>query len=287
MSFAAGDLLDALATELHAPSAEPSQAELMGLHRAIDERRRAPLATPTRRRPWMRSPVAIAATSVAMAFSGTATAFAAGAPMPRTVRTVAHDIGLPVDSPQLSAAKHAVTDLGVVLAGSDDGAIARARDELLRRLDAISPAERRGLALVTDPLLARAADRLRADGIAPLAGSGNPATGTSNDTGSGYGDDSPTPSSRSGSTVRGGDQPSDSGSVALGEPPANESAGRDEAPEDRSSGSASGSDRPADGSADTRPASIEHASPKASSPDAHGTQPQPENGTPAIVRVDL
>lgn len=291
MSLAAGDLLDALATELQPPSVEPSHAELMGLHRAIDERRRAPLATRTQRRPWLRSPIAIAAASVAVAFSGTATAFAAGAPLPRPVRTVAHDVWLPVDSPQLSDAKHAVTDLGLVLAGSDDAAIARARDQLLRRLDALSAAERRGLAFVSEPLLAQAADRLRANGTAPLSGSGDPATGTSGDTRSGTGDDSPTPSSdRYGSNDGGGDQPSGSGYGGSGERSGNDSAGRDGAGEYQGSGGVTRSDGPAggaDGTNATSGDSQDHASSDASSQDAHVAQSQPENGTPAIMRVDL
>ncbi len=293
MSLAGGDLLDALATEMQAPSAEPSQAELMCLHRAIDERRRAPLAAPTTRRPRLRSPVAIAAASVAVAFGGTATAFAAGAPIPRPVRMVAHDVGLPVDSPQLSDAKHAVADLGQVLAGSDDAAIARARDQLLRRLDALSAAERRGLAFVSGPLLAQAADRLRANGASPLSGFGGPATGTSGDTGSGTGDDSSTPSSDgSGSKGGAGTQPSDSGYGGAGERPGNEAAGRNGSGDYRGSGSATRSDGPSGGVDATNPTSgdsqsADHASSAASSQDAHVTQSQPENGLPAIVRVDL
>lgn len=259
MSLAADDLLDALATR--PPSVEPSPAELMTLHRTIDELCGAPAARPNRRRPWMRSPIAIGAASVAVVFGGTAAAFAAGAPIPRPVRAAVHTIGLPVDSPQLSDAKHALADLRDALAGSDDKTLARARDQLLNRLDALSAGERRGLAPETAPLLAQANERLRVHVTAPQAGSGSPRTRTpaSGDTGSGtHGDNGAPTSGGSGSDhgsgqggSTGGDQPSGpdnggSGSGGAGDQPGNTSGGHDGSGD--SGGSGSGSDQPTGGS---------------------------------------
>ena len=108
-----------------------------------------------------------------------AAAFAAGAPVPRPIRAVAHDVGLPVDSPELTDAKGAESDLRIVLAINDPATIKRVRARLNHKLAAVPRDERGQIEKDAKALLARADQQLRTadDATSPATGSATPKIG--------------------------------------------------------------------------------------------------------------
>lgn len=162
MSLAPDDLLDALGAALRPPPVEPSPAELVALHRMIDERCDAPVITRVpAKRAWARRPLAVLAATAGLVMGSGAAAFAAGAPVPRPVRAAVHDVGLPVDSPQLADAKGAASELRAVLAANDTATIKRVRTRLDRNLAEVPGDERDGIERDAKALLARADRRLQ------------------------------------------------------------------------------------------------------------------------------
>jgi hypothetical protein len=162
VSLAPDDLLDALGAALRPPPVEPSPAELAALHRMIDERCDAPVITRVpAKRAWTRRPLAVIAATAGLVMGSGAAAFAAGAPVPRPIRAAAHDVGLPVDSPQLADTKVAASELRAVLAANDTATIKRVRARLHRKLAEVPGDERDEIERDAKALLARADRRLQ------------------------------------------------------------------------------------------------------------------------------
>jgi hypothetical protein len=86
--------------------------------------------------------VAVSASITAACLAVGTIAFAAGAPVPRPARAVAHGLGLPVDSPALVDAKSALDSLRSALEGTDDSRVRRAIANLEERLADLDSDER-------------------------------------------------------------------------------------------------------------------------------------------------
>ncbi|HEX7521114.1 MAG TPA: hypothetical protein VF441_03545 [Acidimicrobiia bacterium] len=178
MTLTPDELFDALGVALRPPPVEPTPAELAALHRMIDERcvDRTTARVPATRS-WMRPFVVVAAAAGIVVGSGAA-AFAVGAPVPRPIRAVAHDVGLPVDSPELTDAKGAASDLRIVLAINDPATIKRVRARLNHKLAEVPGDERGQIERDTKALLAQADQQLRtAEATQPATGDGSPKGG--------------------------------------------------------------------------------------------------------------
>jgi hypothetical protein len=123
---------------------EPSLTELAALERAV-RRHHAPAPAP--RRAWHRSSRRAAGLVVALVFAGAGTAAAAtgSVPLPRPVRALAHDLGLPVESPEVHAVHDAVDDLHHAQANGDQKAVIDSAVALRRALDELGPREAHGL----------------------------------------------------------------------------------------------------------------------------------------------
>ena len=100
-----GDADDRMLARLHAAFAvepvDPPAQGVAALDRALAERDVRGEAGGRHRRPWWRQPLPVAGLAFGLVVGGSGTALAAGASLPRPVRALAHDLGLPVDSPQL------------------------------------------------------------------------------------------------------------------------------------------------------------------------------------------
>ncbi|MDQ1396603.1 MAG: hypothetical protein QOG64_1862 [Acidimicrobiaceae bacterium] len=143
-------LLELLGRALEPPAVEPSMAEMHAFHRAV-----AAHHGPKRR--WAPRTLALVIGLGALTTSGTAFAIEGGH-VPRPVVSVAHSLGLPVDSPAFTAAKEAVERLQAALQQRDTGQIRAAAAAVRSRRGALSESERRSLGL--DDWLAEA------DGVA-------------------------------------------------------------------------------------------------------------------------
>jgi hypothetical protein len=84
-----------------------------------------------------------------------------GDPLPRPVREIAHNIGLPVQSPDLADAERVRSQLRDALAESDYDGLIREADDLERRLQTLEGPEREKLAKKAEQLLLQA-DEIRA-----------------------------------------------------------------------------------------------------------------------------
>lgn len=178
MTLTPDELFDALGAALRPPPVEPTPAELAALHRMIDERcvDRTTARVPATRS-WTRPFVVVAAAAGIVVGSGAA-AFAVGAPVPRPIRAVAHDVGLPVDSPELTDAKGAESDLRIVLAINDPATIKRVRARLNHKLAQVPGDERGQIERDAKALLAQADQQLRtAEATQPATGDGSPKSG--------------------------------------------------------------------------------------------------------------
>jgi hypothetical protein len=154
------ELLDRLRTAFacEPPEGTPRSLDVLnlalmarGLRSDPLPRRRSPRRSPSRRR-W-----AIPAISAAAVLGGSGVAFAAsGTPLPEPVRRVAYATGLPVDSPDLAAARDARHELRSRLDAGDRAAIVKAAARLRTRLHALNPDEQGGIEHQTDDLLRRA-----------------------------------------------------------------------------------------------------------------------------------
>lgn len=221
-------LLRALGSALRTAPMEPSTAELDAFRLAVAQPRpaqvfAAPAARPSARASaFGRRPLTVALAAALSAVLGSGVAFAAGAPMPRAVRSVASSIGLPVDSPALVDAQHAMDRLRDALGGDDHGAIRAGRDDLRSRLGGLDPGERARLEPEAGALLRRIDLRLerttargpgattsRDDPTGADPGSGP--TGSREGSGGSASDDSTSQGSGSGGSGGGPDAP-DSGS---------------------------------------------------------------------------
>jgi hypothetical protein len=140
------DLLGRLEHALRPPEAEPSEAEIAALHRAVAEGASAPAV----RRVWPRRAIAGAAAAAVLLF------ILSGAALPRPLRGLAHALRLPVDSVKVADAKTAVNELERALDENDQERAARASARLRQRLDALGEDDRQRIGRRADPLLQRA-----------------------------------------------------------------------------------------------------------------------------------
>ena len=178
MTLTSDELFDALGVALRPPPVEPSPGELAALHRMIDERchDRVTARVPAMRA-WAR-PFVVAAAAAGIVVGSGAAAVAAGAPVPRPIRAVAHDVGLPVDSPELTDAKSAASELRIVLGVNDTATIKRVRARLSRKLAEVPRDERGEIERDAKALLARADQQLRTvESTHPAAGDDSPKSG--------------------------------------------------------------------------------------------------------------
>ena len=139
------DVLERLSQALRPPDAAPSPSELAELRRAVADQAPAPIP-----RAWPRRVAVAAAAAVIQVV------VVVGPPLPRPVRSLAHGLGLPVDSAEVADAKSAAAELQAALDGGDPARVARASARLERHLQALDEADRRRLAERSDPLLERA-----------------------------------------------------------------------------------------------------------------------------------
>jgi hypothetical protein len=154
------ELLEQLGAAFACDPLEGTPPSLHALNRALVARvqrldssppRRSPRTNPSRRR-W-----AIPALSAAAVLGGSGVALAAsGTPLPEPVRRVAYASGLPVDSPDLAAARDARRELRRELSAGDRAAIVRAAAQLRARLHALNPDEHGGIENQTADLLRKA-----------------------------------------------------------------------------------------------------------------------------------
>lgn len=135
--------LDLLQRSLHSPGPDlrPTAGELHAFERAV----RLAFAVPSGSRwPGSRHRTAIAVFgAIALGATSTVMALQSGAALPRPVRAVVFAAGLPVDSPALADARHALSVLeAATLAGDDLGRIANAAANLRERLTDLDGGER-------------------------------------------------------------------------------------------------------------------------------------------------
>jgi len=140
------DLLHRLELALRPPAAEPSEAEIAALHRAVAEHGDGPPV----RRVWPRRTLAAAAAAAVLFV------IVSGAPMPRPIRAAAHAVGLPIDSVKVADAKSAMSELQRALDDGDREGAARASARLRQRLAALGEKERQSIGPRAEPLLQRA-----------------------------------------------------------------------------------------------------------------------------------
>jgi hypothetical protein len=158
-------VLTQLRSALATVPARPDPTEFAALDRAVAASRqgRAPVTrlAPRRRARILDHPRIAAIGVVATTLSlGTGVAAAAGMPVLRGIREVAHDIGLPVEAPAVVDAKDALTQLRDALARSDSAQVRGARDRLRQELRGLSGSEREAMQHRAGALLRVADDRL-------------------------------------------------------------------------------------------------------------------------------
>ncbi|HVX21525.1 MAG TPA: hypothetical protein VHB02_09265 [Acidimicrobiales bacterium] len=119
----------AIRAEWEPPAAGPPGARARVGHRPV----------PVRRRRWS-SPGAVVSGLVGALVLGSGAAFAAGAPIPPPVRTVANEMGLPVASPAVATARQATGALQADLARqAPEPAVAQAARSLAGQLRQLDP----------------------------------------------------------------------------------------------------------------------------------------------------
>ena len=153
------ELLELLTTALAPVSDQPSAADIVLLHRAIDARTTLPRKPLRVRRRWVLP--AVAAFSV-LGVSGTAIA-TTGSSLPRMARSLANGVGLPVDSPQLLDARSRRDTLRAALAHHDNTAIAVESAKLRDALRHLDTDERNQVGNDTDQLLQQADNQIDAN----------------------------------------------------------------------------------------------------------------------------
>jgi hypothetical protein len=204
----------------HAPS-------LAALHRAVDSRQNWPTA---RQRSWwyIRPRLAASALASGVILGGSGVAFAvSGTPLPAPVRTVAHAVGLPVDSTAVAAARSDTAALRSALNRDDTTSVATDAERLRNRLGNLSPDDHQDLGTEPDHLLSRADDLIHSQGsdhghtgepssaatpastttTSPRAEEEHPSEATSTTTeqrGDGGGDSTPAPSTTTTTTAHDG-----------------------------------------------------------------------------------
>jgi hypothetical protein len=174
-----------LGSALATVPARPDGRELAALHRAVDARplQSAPVerVAVARGARWLHHRRVVAISVVAGTLTlGTGVAAAAGAPVLREIREVAHDVGLPVESPAVVDANQAMTNLRDALARSDEAKVRAARDQLRSDLQGLGGSDRAAAQQHADDLLRLADERLAHAQVpshaAPAPGPSSPAS---------------------------------------------------------------------------------------------------------------
>jgi hypothetical protein len=158
-------LLGKLGSALATVPARPDGREVAALHRSVAARRQQSAqlegVAVARRTPRLHHPRVVAISVVAGTLTlGTGVAAAAGAPVLREIREVAHDIGLPVESPAVTDTNQAMTNLRDALARSNASEVREARDRLRSDLQGLSGSDRAAAQPDADALLRLADARL-------------------------------------------------------------------------------------------------------------------------------
>jgi hypothetical protein len=148
-------LLHLLADALAPEPVEPSPGELAHLYRAVTTPRPAARHRPRSAVASLRRPIPAIAAAFVLLSGGTAVALT-GPPLPRPVRAVAHDVGLPVDSPELADARGATSHLEHALEAREAKAVQAAADRLEKRLRNVHGDERAEIEREAQKLLDRA-----------------------------------------------------------------------------------------------------------------------------------
>jgi hypothetical protein len=217
-------LLATLGAALAPEPVEPGPEAMAALHQALDARTLdaadgdsgvvVPFAPPKRRSAtWvgihrLRQPVVAAVAIGVLATSGVAAAGVATDHLPGPTRTVAYDLGLPVTSPALEAARGTMAQLKVALAAHDVAQVLASAALLRTRLAGLSTTDRAQIEASAGDLLAQADTFTQADASGTSTGSGSSA-GTGVSTGSGTSSGSDT----SNGTTKGGTTSSNGGST--------------------------------------------------------------------------
>jgi hypothetical protein len=178
---------------------------LHALDRALSDLRSAVPATARPRRRW---PIAALVGAVAAGTPGVAFA-ATGAPLPQPLRQAAYAVGLPVDSPDLAAARSARSHLRHDLERGDRDAATKSAARLRARLGDLNHDERGEIQQDTAGLLHQADELSGQQGAQAGTGNGSspatPTTGTTGDSGGINGGPSGGASSPSGVSSGSGD----------------------------------------------------------------------------------
>ena len=215
------ELLTRLGAAFAVEPAEPPAEGLAALRGAVAELRAGDAAGGTRRVSRWRRPLPVGGLVFGLIVGGTGTALAAGAPLPRPLRSLAHGIGLPVDSPQLHDVREANHRLRDDLSTpTTSPATAHDAAELARKLAGLDADERSKVEAESEHLLGQARGPDTASGQSGPSASGGPdAGGAGPSSGSGDSGDhhgGTGPSSGSGGTSGSGGDGSGSGSGSDG-----------------------------------------------------------------------
>lgn len=138
---------DALRSDVHvAPRSAPSGAEIAALVGAVHER------TVVTSRRGRRVVVSVAAVAGLVACSTGVAMAATGGAVANPVRRAAHNVGLPIDSPELSDARSKLRDLREALSAKDHSRIASTAADLRSGVTGLDQREREQLGEVNNEL---------------------------------------------------------------------------------------------------------------------------------------
>jgi len=167
-AYSDDELLDELARLIGATPAEPRESDILRLRAAVAGRDSWPGLLPASRERWSRWLVgrvswrrrfALAGLGLTAALASSSTAWAlGGAPLPGPVRTLAVAVGLPVDGPEVAAAKRAVGQLAEALEDRRIASLAPLVDSVHARVAALSSGDRRDIEPRATRLIAEASE---------------------------------------------------------------------------------------------------------------------------------
>jgi hypothetical protein len=150
-------LLDRLGTELETPAREPP------LDRVAAVRAHAAAQAPARPIPLWRRRTAALVAAAALLLVGVTAGVLVSDDLPRPVRRVAHDVGLPVDSPEFVDAHQELHRLGEALAAGDADEVRAADAAMVRLVKSLDDDERDELEPVAHEVHLRAVEFLEAN----------------------------------------------------------------------------------------------------------------------------
>lgn len=136
-------LLAALRAALETPRADPTPAERATFHALAGETFSAgPRWRPTGRLSTLRRPVPAIAFAALLVLAGVSAATVKRLPVTDPVRSVAHRVGLPIESVELVETRRAMGDLRHALEGDDETHLAATADDLRRHLTELDAHDR-------------------------------------------------------------------------------------------------------------------------------------------------